>query len=164
MYRKVITFLAIGLVLVTLCWIFGHRVQNPFKVPIVKLSTIMEVTNEYSETSFIFPKSSRCTLLVGYPKGMPIGSLVGAELLIRNRNGNFKILLKKDTLTECNWLDRFSERGFLVSAPDGSWNWNGVFAYEQTNLLIVTNLPQGSSIWISYERPSGWNIPFMGRK
>jgi hypothetical protein len=139
--------------------------QNPLEVPIVKQLKLVDLTNVTTEVLFVCPESSQCVLLFGYPSGVSGKPPVGGRLTVSNEDSRAEMTLTPDKVTECNWLQRFSLAGFLVADPNsGSWNWGSTLRYGSTNLLTISGVPtNGGSVWLSYTRPSGWDMPYIRR-
>jgi hypothetical protein len=141
------------------------RVPNPLKIPIVKQSKLFDVAPFVTQIEFTSPDAIHSVLLLGHSNQVAIESLSAAKIVLSNKNGRFELPLNKTTMTPCNWLDRFSINGFLLSDPQSaSWDWTKTLGSGSTNLLVVTNIPAGASIWLSYTRPYGWDLPLIGRR
>jgi hypothetical protein len=152
---------AVLLIGLALClWILGgHTVQNPFEVPIVTLAKLSEITNSSMEIKFTYPKANQCSLLLGYPGGLPIKLMSQSTISVYSEDGNVSVPLDETNIVKCNWLDRFALSGCLISQPgSSSWDWNKKFRGQSTNFLVLSNIPMGGSVWLSYTRPSGWNL------
>jgi len=161
--KRLAVVLISGLAL-ALIIIFGRTVQNPFKVPVVKLVKLMETKHGAAEVSFTCPECIQCTLLLGSSNAIPASLIDGGKITIINKTGRVDVILRADGISECNWLNRFNLNGLLLALSNSSnWNWKSAFVLGGTNSLMVTNLQQECSVWLSYERPSGWNVPLFGK-
>jgi len=167
MHRKVIISLVVmaGLA-ISIMWLINHHViQNPLRIPMRKLSKLSDISNVVTEVRFSYPEAIHSVLVLGYSNQVPIESFADGKIIVSNKNGRFELLLNQKTMTPCSWLDRFSLHGFLLSDPNsGSWDWNDILTSGSTNLLIITNAPVGGGIWLSYTRPSGWDLPLIGKR
>ncbi len=168
LYRKASISLLLGFTafaVLLLGLTFRHRIQNPLKMPIVKRSKLSDISNAVTEIKFSYPEAIHSVLVLGYSNQVPIESFAGGKIIVSNKNGRFELLLDQKTMTPCNWLDRFFLNGFLLSDPNaGSWDWNDILTCGSTNLLIITNVPAGGSIWLSYTRPLAWDLPLIGKR
>lgn len=165
MYRKIIVGLGVIGTAMCLVWsIHNHLMPNPLKIPKIKQVKLLDLTNGFGRVEFTFPKSVRSTILLGHSNPLSNESLLAGKLILSNRNGSVELLFDKASLTSCNWLEKHSLGGYLLSNPNsGDWNWNDILTSDGTNVLVATNLPAGTSLWLSYTRPSGWDIPFIGK-
>jgi len=161
---KGLAVLLISCLALALIIILGRTIQNPFKVPVVKLVKLTETQHGAAEVSFTCPECIQCTLLLGSSNGIPASLIDGGKITIINKKGRADIILHADGISECNWLNRFNLNGLLLAPSNSSnWNWKSAFVLGGTNSLMVTNLQQECSVWLSYERPSGWNVPLFGK-
>jgi len=163
--KRIPALIAVALTLAVIGLIAGGLVPNPLKIHIVRQSKLLDVSRVVTQIEFTCPDAIHNVLLLGYSNQVAIESLAAGKIIISNKNGQFELPLNERTVTPCNWLDRFSMSGFLLSNPQSaSWDWVRTLASGSTNLLVVTNLPPGTSIWLSYTRPYGWDLPLIGRR
>jgi hypothetical protein len=166
MHRKIVISLAtVGLFLLVLWLTSSHRIheiQNPLKIPRVGQSKISEISNAAMEIAFTCPDAIQTVLVLGYSNQVPVTAFANGKITVSNKNGKFELLLNQDTVTPCNWLERYSLNGFLLSDPNsGAWNWKNTIISGSRNSLIITNIPTGGSIWLFHTHPSGWDLPWV---
>jgi hypothetical protein len=166
MHRKIVISLAIFGFLLSVLWLTTslrfHEIQNPLKVPKIGQLRISEISNVVTEIEFTCPDAIQTVLVIGYSNQVPVTSFTDGKITVSNKNGKFELLLDQHTVTPCNWLENYSLNGFLLSDPiSGTWNWKNTIISGSTNLLIITNVPTGGSIWLFHTRPSGWDLPWI---
>lgn len=164
MHRKVIVGLLVVGLFLSVSWLIltkGLRIQNPFKIPIVSQLKLSEISNTVTEVKFASPQAIQTVLVLGFSNQIPISSFADGRIIISNNSGTSELLLNERTMTPCNWLQKFSLNGYLLSDPNsGGWNWKNTLISGNTNLLIITNIPTGCSIWLFHTRPSAWDSPW----
>src|ERR1017187_2403083 len=132
-HTKLAVILIIGLTALALLIILGRTIQNPFKIPVVKLVKLTETKHGAAEVSFTCPECIQCTLLLGRSNGIPASLVDGGKITIINKKGHVDIILHTDGISECNWLNRFNLNGLLLAPSNSSnWKWNSAFVLGAT--------------------------------
>jgi hypothetical protein len=151
--------LAVALLLAIGVCLFRNA-QNPLKVPLVQRAKLLDVSALKSKTAFICPDALEYTLLIAFPTNDVRISGTGEVYLNDGRTNILRLTLSSTSLVSCTWLDSLGLSAFIIKMPDSTNNQElsfylrGGFRY----VIMTEDIPVGSSLWLDYRYPSGWNL------
>lgn len=146
--------------LLMVCVYLWPNPQNPLRVPLVQRVRILDAYDVKSRGAFICPDALDYTLLIAFPRQVLGGGESGQVSLICDGTNVLQTSLSSTSLVSCTWLDSFGLDGYMVGASGSSRDQplrshlRGGLRYE----VLLENVPNGSSLWLDYRYPSGWNL------
>ena len=142
--------------------------QNIFKVPIIRLTKVLEITPNVRSNSFLCPESLNTKLVLAIPRGLMNTNKGPAKLtILANHKSVLVLQLDPISLTPCSSVGTSSDGqeldGYTIentNAPAQKWEMSSYIQSGRSYEITVENLPMGSSIWLHQMYPSGWMMPF----
>src|SRR5450631_3300493 len=99
--------------------------QNPFKVPIVRKTKLIDITNAHSVANFNPPQGVRYTFVVALPPGSANPRSPDGKITFYDQSNEvMALLVQSNTIVNCDWLNNLSLCGYIVQRSPDDANWN----------------------------------------
>jgi hypothetical protein len=153
---KILCICGIGLLLVAGAYLLRNA-QNPLKVPLIQRVRLIDVDAVRSRAEFLCPDALDYNLLIAFPINSSGSSESGEIYLSEGGTNSLRLSLSSTSLVSCTWLDNFGGNGFIIRPPNNQ-QLSSYLRGGSNYSVAVKNVPLGSSVWLDFRYPSGWNV------
>lgn len=139
--------------------LFTNILWNPFRIPIVKKTKLLTLTESDAQAQIIAPEALNVYFILALSENASPGrETVNVDFIFLS-NSQQVASLSWSHRVSVNWLQDDSLDEFMVPISSNRWDLSDVLTPKGAYRIEIKGAPLGSSAWLLYKYPSGWDAP-----